>query len=132
MADLLRGTCLCEAVAYEVEDEFGYALYCHCSKCRRTTGSAFKPLAGIETERLRLVRGADRTMIYGDPDATHDVHCATCGSMLYSVVREGAYVHVSMGTLIDAPSIRPTQHIFVGSKAPWHEITDDLPRKERF
>jgi hypothetical protein len=53
-----------------------------------------------------------------------------CGSLLYSVVREGAYVHVALGSLVDAPSIRPTEHIFVGSKAPWFEITDDLPQHE--
>lgn len=58
----------------------------------------------------------------------HDVHCARCGSLLYSRVREGKWVHVAMGTLVDAPTIRPTAHIFVGSKAPWHEITDDLPQ----
>ena len=37
-----------------------------------------------------------------------------------------------MGTLIDTPAIRPTAHIFVGSKAPWHEITDDLPQYQEF
>ena len=58
----------------------------------------------------------------------HDAHCRRCGSLLYSVVREGAFVHVAMGTLIDDPSIRPTAHIFVGSKAPWFAITDGLPQ----
>jgi len=48
------------------------------------------------------------------------------------VVRDGAYVHVALGSLVDAPSIRPTKHIFVGSKAPWFEITDDLPRFEEY
>ena len=66
-------------------------------------------------------------MIYGD-DTGHDAHCRRCGSLLYSVVREGAFVHVAMGTLVDDPSIRPTAHIFVGSKAPWFAITDDLPQ----
>ena len=55
-------------------------------------------------------------------------HCGKCGSLLYSVVREGAFVHVAMGTLVDDPSIRPTAHIFVGSKASWFAITDDLPQ----
>ena len=129
--NVLRGGCFCEAVQYEVEDAFRYALNCHCSRCRRTTGAAYKPLAGIEADRLRVTRGEDRTMRYGG-DISHDVHCGTCGSLLYSAVRDGAYVHVSMGTLHDAPSIRPTAHIFVGSKAPWHEITDDLPQRESF
>jgi hypothetical protein len=45
-------------------------------------------------------------------------------------VRAGAFVHVAMGTLLDDPSIRPSRHIFVGSKAPWLTITDDLPQYE--
>jgi hypothetical protein len=127
----LAGSCLCGAVRYEVADAFEYAACCHCSQCRRATGSAFKPFAGIRRERLRLTAGADALLIYGE-GITHDVHCAGCGSLLYSVVREAAYVHVTMGTLLDEPSIRPDHHIFVGSKAPWFTITDDLPQAETF
>ena len=58
----------------------------------------------------------------------HDARCKACGSLLYSVVRDGAFVHVAMGTLVDDPAIRPSKHIFVGSKAPWFTITDDLPQ----
>jgi len=124
---ILSGECFCRAVSYEVADEFAYALNCHCSNCRRTTGSAFKPFAGIAREKFRVTRGGDHLMIYGD-DAAHDAHCGRCGSLLYSLVRDGAYVHVAMGTLTGAPSIRPAAHIFVGSKAPWFEITDGLPQ----
>ena len=126
-ARALTGKCLCGAVQYVVADEFGYALNCHCSNCRRATGSAFKPFAGIERGKLRVVSGEDSLMIFGDPGAAH-VHCKACGSLLYSVVREGAFAHVTMGTLVDEPSIRPTAHIFVGSKARWFTITDDLPQ----
>jgi hypothetical protein len=118
---ILAGECYCRAVRYEVADAFAYALNCHCSNCRRTTGAAFKPFAGIAHDSLRIVRGVDQRIIYGD-DITQDAHCGRCGSLLYSRVREGKWVHVAMGTLIDAPSIRPSAHIFVGSKAPWHEI----------
>jgi hypothetical protein len=126
-ARMLAGSCFCGAVRYAVNDSFGYALMCHCSQCRRTTGSAFKSFAGIEREKLRLTSGALDLLIVGDADG-NDVHCKSCGSLLYSVVRAGAFVHVAMGTLIDAPSIRPSAHIFVGSKAPWFTITDDLPQ----
>lgn len=126
----LTGSCLCGAVKYTVDDRFEYAMNCHCSQCRRATGSAFKAFAGIALDRLALMPGTGRTMIYGDPAQAHDVHCATCGSLLYSVVRDGAYAHVAMGTLVDAPSIRPSMHIFVGSKADWHDITDGLPQHQ--
>jgi hypothetical protein len=128
-ARTLSGKCLCGAVEYEVEDRFRYALNCHCSNCRRATGSAFKPFAGIERGKFRITRGADRLLIYGEESA-HDAHCCKCGSLLYSLVQEAKLVHVTLGTLVDSPSIRPGAHIFVGSKASWYTIADDLPQHE--
>ena len=75
--------------------------------------------------------GADGLLVHGDDDL-NDTRCAACGSLLYSVVRDGAYVHVALGSLVDDPGIRPTKHIFVGSKAPWFEITDDLPQFDEY
>ncbi len=123
----LEGRCFCGAVRYAVADEFVYAANCHCSNCRRTTGSAFKPFAGLERDKLTVTGGESNLMIYGDENG-NDTHCKVCGSLLYSVVRDGAFVHVAMGTLVDDPSIRPTHHIFVASKAPWFTITDRLPQ----
>jgi hypothetical protein len=126
---MLTGKCTCGAVRYAVADAFVYAANCHCSNCRRATGAAFKPFAGIARERLRVTQGADQLMIFG-AESGHDARCGACGSLLYSVVRDGAFVHVAMGTLVDDPAIRPSRHIFVGSKAPWFTITDDLPQCE--
>jgi hypothetical protein len=128
---ILTGRCSCGAVGYEVADAFGYALNCHCSGCRRATGAAFKPFGGIERERFRLTRGAENLLLYGS-ELTHDARCRTCGSLLYSLVRDGTFVHVTYGTLNDAPTLLPTKHIFVGSKAAWFTITDDLPQAEEF
>jgi len=123
----LKGQCRCRAVTYEVADDFAYAVNCHCSNCRRTTGSAFKPLAGIPSEKIRIADGAESVMIYGDEAAPY-IHCGICGSLLYAIVKGGTYAHVTMGTLVDTPGIRPTHHVFVASKAEWYEITDDLPQ----
>ncbi len=68
-------------------------------------------------------------MIFGDENG-NDTHCKLCGSLLYSFVRGGAFIHVAMGTLVEDPTIRPSKHIFVGSKAPWFTIADDLPQYE--
>jgi hypothetical protein len=124
---MLVGKCFCGAVAYTVADTFLYAACCHCADCRRTTGSAFKPFAGIERDKLVLTQGRDKLMIVGDARG-NDTHCKMCGSLLYSVVRDGTYVHVAMGTLVDAPTIRPDKHIFVGSKAAWFTIAGGLPQ----
>jgi hypothetical protein len=128
-ARILAGECYCRAVGYAVADEFAYAMNCHCSNCRRTTGAAFKPFAGIARDKLSVIRGGDSLEIFGN-EANHNAHCGRCGSLLYSMVRDGAFVHVAMGTLVDDPSIRPMAHVFTGSKAPWFAITDDLPQYE--
>jgi len=125
----LAGKCYCGAVRYAVKDEFLYAAYCHCSNCRRATGSAFKPFAGIERDKLTVGDGRDNLHIFGEGNA-NDTHCRQCGSLLFSVVRGGAFVHVAMGTLLDDPTLHPTHHIFVGSKAPWFMIADGLPQYE--
>ncbi len=131
-ARLLWGGCACGACRLEVEDAFAYAMNCHCSACRRATGSAFKPFAGIERPRLRLTQGADALLIVGEAGGDHDMRCARCGSLLASVVRGGAWVHLPLGVLDEAPSLRPTHHIWVSSKAPWFEISDDLPQHAEF
>jgi hypothetical protein len=128
---LLQGTCRCGAVRYEVADAFVYAANCHCSECRAATGSAFKSFAGIQREKLAITEGLQSLAIFGEADL-NDTRCAACGCFLFSVVREGEWIHVAMGSLVDAPAVRPTQHIFVGSKADWFEITDDLPQFDEY
>ena len=93
---------------------------CHCSNCRRATGSAFKPFAGIERTKLRITSGADKLMIFGDENG-NDTRCKLCGSFLYSVVPDGEFVHMAWGA---SSMLR----LFVGSKARWFTITDDLPQ----
>ncbi len=86
---------------------------------------------GSSGKSSTITEGADQLAVFGEENG-NDTRCGACGSFLFSVVREGAYVHVAMGSLVDAPTIRPTGHIFVGSKAPWFEITDDLPQFEEY
>ena len=89
-------------------------------------------LQAVRRHRARPVavaKGAESLAIDGTPD-NHNAFCKRCGSLLSSMVRDGTYVHVTYGTLADAPALRPTAHIHVGSKAPWFTITDDLPQHE--
>jgi hypothetical protein len=127
----LRGECYCRAVSYEVRDAFEYALCCHCGACRRRTGAASKPFAGAPASALAITGGHEAVQRFGEGGGYH-ASCGACGSLLYSLVRDGAYVHVTLGTLIDPPTITPAAHIFVGSKAPWDVICDDLPQFEAF
>jgi hypothetical protein len=124
---VLRGRCACNAVAYEVSDEFVTSFNCHCSRCRAATGSAFRPWGEIEPEKLRVTKGEDVLILSGDRDGRHALRCGRCFSLLYWTGYE-ARIRVPYGTLIDEPAVKPTGHIYVGSKAPWYEILDDLPQ----
>jgi len=128
---MLRGRCACNAVSYEVADEFVIARNCHCSNCRALTGSAFLPWGEIERAKLRMTKGADSLMVIGDADANHAMRCGACGSLLYWTVGD-THVRVPYGSLIDEPRLKPNAHIFVGSKASWHEILDDLPQHDEY
>jgi hypothetical protein len=125
---MLRGRCGCRAVAFEVADEFVVAYNCHCSNCRATTGSAFLPWGEIEQEKLNVVAGAESLLLVGEEGADHEVRCRLCYSPLYWTVRNRGCVVVLYGALVDEPARKPMGHMFVGSKAPWYEIRDDLPR----
>ena len=128
---MLRGRCACTAVAYEVSDEFVVAFNCHCSNCRALTGSAFLPWGEIEPEKLKVTKGADSSIVIGDADGHHARRCGKCFSLLYWT-RDGTYLRVPYGTLIDEPALKPTAHMFVGSKAPWHDILDNLPEHDEY
>jgi hypothetical protein len=126
---VLRGRCVCNAVLYEIPDEFVNAYFCHCSNCRALTGSAFLPVGRIEREKLTVTNGADSLLVDGDSDSAYEVRCARCFSLVYWTSRDG-YFGVPYGTLIDEPTLKPMYHQFVGSKASWYEIHDDLPRHD--
>ena len=126
---MLRGRCECRAVAYEVEDAFVAALNCHCSNCRAMTGAAFLPFGEIGHGKLRVTVGGDLLLVKGDPDAHHEARCRECLSLLYWSP-DGTRIRVPYGTLVDEPSLKPTAHQFVASKASWYEILDDLPQHE--
>ncbi len=127
--DVLRGRCACKAIAFEVSDEFVVAYICHCSNCRAATGSAFLPWGEIEPEKLRVMKGADALMLIGDARGHHARRCEKCFSLVFWTGYEGR-IRVPYGSLIDAPALKPTAHMFVGSKASWHEILDDLPQHD--
>lgn len=124
----LRAKCLCGAIQLTVTDEFLYAGYCHCPDCRAAGGSASSGFAGIQKEKLQLVCGEDNISRFYKGQDNVMYFCRHCSSWLFSIVRNGEFAHVRLGVLIDDPSIRPSFHIFVGSKAPWETICDGLPQ----
>ena len=127
---VLNGQCSCGEVRFTVENAFEYAFFCHCSRCRLRTGSMFAAIAGIDIDKVEVTVGADRLLIEGECADGYGARCRSCHSFLFAAVRERKYMHVSLGMILDIPSRLPDHHIYVGSKAPWYQITDSLPQYE--
>jgi hypothetical protein len=129
----LGGGCLCGAVRFELTAAPVWAHCCHCSRCRRASGTAFAANLFVPREALRFVRGEDRVRSHklADAEAFTHVFCETCGSALPFPSLRRELVGVPMGSLDGDPGIAPRAHIFVDSGAPWFTITDGLPRHPR-
>lgn len=126
----LRGRCYCGAVQLEVEDALVSAFYCHCSRCRQQTGSAFASIGCIEVEKFSIRSGEDALSRSEETPEGHAALCAFCHARIYAMVRQRRFVHIPLGILADVPSVLPSFHINVASKAPWYRITDDLPQHD--
>lgn len=125
----MQGSCLCGAVTYEVTGDPMFVGYCHCSRCRRFTGAAAEAAIGVPTAQVTVTQGRDNIEVYRPEGWATRAFCRTCGSSLFSYQwPAGPVTVVSMGTLDGDPGVRPQMHIQVAHKAPWDEITDDLPQ----
>ena len=128
---MIRGSCLCGGIKYEIDGPLRNALYCHCSMCRKFHGSAFLARVAVPKSSFRFLQGEALLTSYRSSPDTVKRFCKVCGSpRVNSWDPEPDMYGLAMGSLDDDPGIRPSCHIFVGSKAPWHEITDNLPRFE--
>jgi hypothetical protein len=126
-----KGACLCGAVAYEIDGGISPIWLCHCSKCRRQTGSAFHAAAACSRDSFRWISGEDVISEYEDTPG-YTVHfCSRCGSGVPSYLEEHGIMLLKAGGLEGDPGREVDHHIFVGSKAPWYEITDGKPEHEK-
>ena len=128
------GSCLCAGVAYEIDGSVGSIWSCHCSRCRKARSAAHASNAFIEAAAFRWLRGEDRLASYKIPEAKRftQTFCTACGSIVPRVNQELGRVTIPAGSLDAAPGACESSHIFVASKAPWFEITGDLPRYEEY
>lgn len=126
----VAGSCLCGDVGFEVSGDLGRIVHCHCSLCRRSRGTAFGSTLFCAPERFRWTRGKDRIRGFRlPPPRTYEVDfCARCGSPVPTVVPDFGLVLIPAGAVDTALRSPTAVHIYVGSKAAWHEITDDAPQ----
>jgi hypothetical protein len=130
----VRGSCLCGDVGFEITAPPTLARYCHCSRCRKARAAAHAANLFVPAAGLRFTRGEQRLVSYKIPDALRftQCFCERCGGKLPRVDPERQLAVVPMGALDTDPGVRPSAHIFVGSKAAWDEIHDGLPQHAEY
>lgn len=130
MSKSYKGSCLCGAVSYQFHGPEYLFQYCHCSRCRKFTGSAHSAHILIDPNNFEWLQGEDMVGRFDHPEAKHfaTCFCTKCGSSLPWISQTGSAVMITAGTLDDDPEIKPTQNIFWKNRAAWREDVDALPQ----
>ena len=127
----IEGSCLCGKVRYRAGGPLSAVDHCHCSMCRRQHGAAFATYADVAPGDFSWIAGENLVRVYETEGGGGWWFCSECGSTLAGS-ENGEVTSITLGTVEGDPGVRPGSHIFTGSKAVWHEITDDLPQFEEW
>ena len=126
----ITGSCLCGKVAYEITPPIKIFQYCHCTRCRKYTGSAHSAHIFVPPAQFKWLRGEEMISRFELPEAKYfaTCFCKGCGSSLPWLIKTGKNVVVPAGTLDEDPGIRPIQNIFWQSRATWYVETHELTK----
>lgn len=129
---MYTGRCLCGDVRFEIHGPIHDIVYCHCSRCRKAQGTAFATNGNVAIEDFRITTGKDLLTEYADSNVHSKFFCRRCGSPIMSTNKNSPdKIRIRLGTIESEISERPQAHIFVGSKANWDVIHDDIPQFEQ-
>lgn len=130
---MIKGSCLCGGVKFEIRGSKGLFELCHCNRCRKATGSAFAAGLQVRGEDLRIVQGQEliktfEAPIIDAPPAYTNRFCGRCGSPVPVPSDDASWLEVPAGAFDDDPKIRPDKHIYIDFKSPWYSVDDGLPQ----
>lgn len=129
MTTMIKGSCHCNIVRYQIDGEFFKFQLCHCNSCQKFSGGAFGTSAITRANGFKITHGNDSVTHYESPPGKRRCFCSKCGSHIYAYYEKNSdIVIIRIGTVDGDPGIRPSRHIWVGNKAPWYDICDDLPQ----
>lgn len=128
------GSCFCGEVEYEISGNIGIFQYCHCSRCRKVTGSAHASNLFVKPDQFRWIKGEALVVRFEPEDTKYfaTCFCKNCGSNLPWASKGGKTVIVPAGSLNQHPGIEPIQNIFFASKAEWYKHASELPEYDEF
>ncbi len=128
---MIKGSCLCGLVVYQLVQPPAVMNICHCSMCRKVTGSSYGVFAHTHLDNFRWIAGERRIARYESSPGEFRAFCPVCGSNVPVSESDGSVI-IPAGTFDDDPRSSPVVQIFAGSRAPWHEVADDTPAFDEF
>ena len=130
MTEAVNGGCLCGRVRFRVSGPFDEFHLCHCSQCRRSTGSAHAANIFTRPDRIEWLAGEDMVTRYlpDQPGVISKAFCSHCGSLVpYTSLQSGRLI-IPAGSLESDPGIRPDDNIFWDDRADWYDAGIEAPR----
>ncbi|MDP7075353.1 MAG: GFA family protein [Myxococcota bacterium] len=125
------GSCLCGAVRYEFSGGLETVVSCHCSQCRKASGTAFATNASVSAEAFRFVAGKELLGEFESSPGQYRCFCTRCGSPIIKRYRDHPEVlRVRIGTLDTDPQVEVKKHIFLREKAPWARVPEGVEQLE--
>lgn len=128
--NIITGSCLCGHIKYEYSGELGPSSYCHCSDCRKESGSAYNVVTHLEEDTFKISSENDTksfTKISESGDKISRHFCPNCGSPIYSTPKKHpGYIWVRSGTLDNPDLVKPSHQSWTDSKVAWAEISKDI------
>jgi hypothetical protein len=132
---MLKGTCGCGEVIYQMSSKPMFVHCCHCSECQKQTGSAYALNAIIETDRVEFDGSVvENTLPTPSGHGQVITRCAKCGTAVFSsyLLRLGKLRYIRVGTLDDPSKCPPDVQIFTSSKQPWVSLNLGIPIFDNF
>lgn len=123
---MLTGSCLCGKVRYQINGPVYRFVHCHCRTCRKVHGTVYGSSAVVQREHFQVVSGERAISRYESSPGKYRCFCSACGTHVFAQKREEVFLRI--GTLDSDPGIRPEAHIWTSHKAPWYQLSDELPR----
>ncbi|EAQ67641.1 hypothetical protein MED121_16979 [Marinomonas sp. MED121] len=128
---MIKGSCLCGNVTYEISGEVGDIVHCHCVTCRKAHGAAFSSVASVPLANFRLSGAGELSQFESSPGKVRHF-CANCGTQIYAKRGGAQHIILRLGSLDDDISSKEINHIWTSQKASWYEINSQLPEHLEF
>ncbi len=127
------GQCLCGKVSVKISGAISGIIHCHCSLCRKNSGTAYATNGFVNTAEFDVVAGKEHLTTFSFKPGRNRHFCACCGSPVYSSNEsDPSRIRLRLGILDSDIYERPMSHNFVSSKANWEELDAELPRYTEF